>query len=92
MATATKGAAKSRGSRARAKATGTAATLPELGTKYSFVGREGREVALKDPDGKPSEGQLYALLSKGMLAVVSPGTVTPFTKAQASWALDTLKS
>lgn len=59
----------------------------KLKTVSTFQGRNG-PVEMRDPDGSPSDKQLWMLRKKGMLAIVEPGTGQDFTKGEASWALD----
>lgn len=57
------------------------------GTRTTFV-KEGREIALRDPDKAPSDAQLAILNKRGALAIVKPGQTEPITKGEASAALD----
>lgn len=86
MATAAKSKPRTTGARRGKTQT---VTLLELHTARTFVGREGREVEIKDADGRPSEAQVMALWKKGHLAIVAE-RVEPFTKGQASYAMDAL--
>ncbi len=66
-------------------------TLLDAGFATSFK-KDGREVALRDPDKGPSDAQLAMLNKAGVLAIVKPGQVDPITKGSASAALDAARN
>lgn len=61
--------------------------LLEAGARTTWT-KNGREMDLKDPDGKASDAQLAVLNKRGLLAIVGPGQVETISKGQASAALD----
>jgi hypothetical protein len=61
------------------------------GTRTTWV-KDGREIALKEPEGKASDAQLAMLNKAGALAIVKPGQVEMISKGEASAALDVTKS
>lgn len=66
-----------------------AASVKLLGAGFrdTFT-KDGREIALRDPEKGPSDAQLAMLNKRGALAIVKPGQVDPISKGQASAALD----
>lgn len=50
--------------------------------------KDGREIALKEPEGKASDAQLATLNKRGCLVIVAPGQVEMISKGLASAALD----
>ena len=71
------------------KAAAKTVKLLKLGRSTSFIGRGGREVEMKEPDGPATEGQVMSLYRKGHL-VITAEPQDMFDKAEASWALTEL--
>lgn len=52
--------------------------------------KNGREMDLRDPEGRPSDAQLAILNKRGALAIVVPGQVESISKGAASAAIDAI--
>ncbi len=60
----------------------------ELQSRRTWTSPTG-ERDLKDPDGLASEAQVMALYKRGLLVIAAAKQDKPFTKGEASFAMDT---